>query len=78
MRAYVIRVYFEDGNWFYAQNEGYGEVRVLLTKDVACAICFETQREAWDYFNSYIRGTYDKATGLKVNNSRCALIEVEY
>ena len=78
MLAYVIRVYLVDGSWFYARNEGYGQVQVILTKDVNCAICFQTQREAWDYFNRYIKDTHDTATGIKVNNSRCALVEVEY
>ena len=78
MRAYVIRVYLEDGSWYYARNEGYGQVRVLLTSDVSCAICFKTTREATDYFYKYIDGRNDTATGLRVDSRRTCFIEVEY
>ena len=78
MLAYAIRVYLEDGSWYYARNNGYGEVVVTLTEDVGSAICFRTKDEAVDYFDQYIRDTRDKATGLRVDNSRTCLIEVEY
>ena len=77
MRAYVIRVYLEDGSWYYAQNHGYGSVQVSLTSDVSCAICFKTTSEARDYFYKYIENTHDKSTGLKVDNRRSCFIEVE-
>ena len=78
MQAYVIRVYLEDGSWAYARNEGYGQVQVYLTEDVGSAICFRTTREATDYFNRYIKNKYDSRSGLRVNNDRTCLIEVEY
>jgi len=78
MLAYVIRVYLEDGSWAYAHNEGYGQVKVTLVSDVGSAICFKTTREATEYFDSHIRDRHDSATGLKVDNSRTCLIQVEY
>ncbi len=78
MLAYVIRVYLEDGSWYYAQNNGYGEVRVSLVSDVSSAICFKTTKEATDYFNAHIKGLYDPETGLRVDNNRTCLIQVEY
>ena len=78
MRAYVIRVYLEDGSWYYARNQGYGSVTVLLTSDVSSAICFRTTSEASQYFYKYIENTRDNVTGLRVDNRRTCFIEVEY
>ena len=78
MLAYVIRVYLEDGSWYYARNNGYGRVTVDLVSDVSSAICFKTTAEATDYFNRYIKDRIDTLTGLRVNNDRTCLIQVEY
>ena len=75
--AYVIRVYLEDGSWYYARNHGYGSVEATLTSDVSYAICFRTTREANDYFYKYIENARDRATGLRVDNNRTCFIQVE-
>ena len=77
MLAYAIRVYLEDGSWYYAQNHGYGQVQVSLTSDIGSAICFRTLDEASDYYYKYIRNSRDKSTGLRVDNSRTSCIQVE-
>ena len=74
MLAYGLKVYLVNGDWGYLANNGYGGFE--LTKDDSQILCFETLKEAKDFYNENAK--YGNCNGIAVDASKTAYVRDQY
>lgn len=73
-KAYVIKLYFTNGDWTYLSWGGGG--RYYFTKDANNTMYFDTVQEAQDYYYEHIRGGVSE-NGSTIDWRRTAVVQVE-
>lgn len=73
-KAYVIKLYFTNGDWTYISLGGNG--RYYCTKDINDTMYFDTVQEAEDYYKKHVRGGVS-SDGSTVDWRKTTVIQVE-